>query len=477
MTTTYTNLGYLDGSYLVDAYISGSSFNAHGLQFKAVIESEPGLSVQFSSEPNIYPKYGIQFKAEIETSDDYGIQSLATISDYRKNSGIQWRADVTTKRYYDIEYYSERGIAHTTEVSESGYLSGGYCSGAYLGAGYKAHLPIQFFGTLNTFDQLSTQYQGNIAAFRQGSVQWLSIINAKRPLSLQFFSLKVSPVALQYNVVIYNTDNLRILVDFPSRGLDGKNWTATNFKAGHFHPNNLNTDVTEEIWRTDDGITTVTLNCDTQLPQGVFIDTLAILNHNISTSADVTLIGSSTPDFQLLTTSEPIQLRMSNESNYYYIAEEYPRVSYRYWRVVIIDPTNPFGYIFAGSIMFGSSLIFQGECFIDEVAFTIQDFTDTVKTAGFTNVANTRAMKKKLSLEFRFLNYLRANFRNMRQLFLQQRTVLKSLWIPTPSPYDQDLNARFAIFGKLVAIPQENHKSMGQTADYVSFAIDIDESL
>lgn len=477
MSATYTNLGYAEDDYLVEAYAGGSSFFASGIQFQAVIETQKDTGLQFSAEPNIYPSYGLQYNAIVDTLVYTGIQSLPTIVDYRNITGIQWRADVDVSNALSFEFRSDAGIGHTIDSAENGYLQGSYLSGPYLGAVVNGHVPVQFNSVLTTENYYGTQYQGNISAFKTTSLQWLAIIEAYRPVGLQFFSLQVAPLALQYTVVIYNTDNLRILAEFPSRGINGQNWSASNFKAGHFHPNNLNTDVVEEIWRTDTGVTTATLICDTQLPQGVFIDTLAILNHNITTSADVTLVGSSTPDFLIGTVSPPIQLRMSPESNYYYIAEEFPQISYRYWRIAIVDPTNPFGFIFAGTILFGSSLIFQGECFIDEVQFVIQDFTDTVRTAGFTSVSNSRALKKRLSLEFRFLNYLKTNFRNMRSLFINNRTVLKSLWIPTPSPYDQELNSRFAVFGKLVSIPQENHKSVGPTADYVSFNIEIDESL
>ena len=70
------------------------------------------------------------------------------------------------------------------------------------------------------------------------------------------------------------------------------------------------------------------------------------------------------------------------------------------------------------------------------------------------------------------LNYGRANYSNLIQVVDYVRTSLKALWIPTPR-----FASRFAVFGKLSEMPVENHKVIGEDADYIDLDITVDESL
>jgi hypothetical protein len=164
------------------------------------------------------------------------------------------------------------------------------------------------------------------------------------------------------------------------------------------------------------------------------------------------------------------------EINTYYIAPELPTEGFRYWRIDIDDATNPDDYIEIGTVVFGAAAIFQGECFVDEVEFQYQDFTDSVPTEGFTNVANSRSLKRKVRLQFRSLNFQKANYRILRNLQETYRTTHKCLWIPTPSATDPEVTARFAGYAKLTTLPTERHVYHGGDADYVSFPIEFDES-
>ena len=86
----------------------------------------------------------------------------------------------------------------------------------------------------------------------------------------------------------------------PSRGLagatgmnewgfpagQGQSWRSNSTAAGDFSPFNLNTDLVEQKWRSAT-LTGINLDCDTERAQGVFMDTLGILEHNLTTSATV----------------------------------------------------------------------------------------------------------------------------------------------------------------------------------------------
>ena len=268
---------------------------------------------------------------------------------------------------------------------------------------------------------------------------------------------------------LYNVTRLRILPTFPSRGTSGVNWTQIigSTTGGDFGLENLNTDIVEQVWRSTS--TSATIQCDSEISQGVFLDTLAMLGHNFTTSATVELQGSNSPIFA----TTPYSQNLFTELNdMYWIEPMLPTTSYRYWRFVINDPTNSDGYLQIGTIIFGSAIIFNGECIVDQVQKRKIHFSDKVKTEGFTNVSNDRALKKAVSFSFKYLNYNLENYSNLSDVVDLVRTSLKALWIPDPR-----FTSRFAVFGKLSELPVENHLVLGADNDYIDMDITVDESL
>lgn len=353
-------------------------------------------------------------------------------------------------------------------VHQDGYLEGPYGEGPYL---------TDRIGVLvrSQVDRLVTQLKNVRSQIDRKIPDRTNTLNAQvdrridtsHSVKSQVLRLKATIVKSQINQVLYNTTNLRILAEFPSRGVSGENWTSNSTLAGDFSPYNLNTDIVEQVWRSNNVTSGVQLVCDTEVAQGVFVDTLAILNHNLTTSASVLWQASDDAGFS----STPfVQLLSMTRDNAYWIAESAPLSAYRYHRFLISDPTNANSYLEIGTIVFGSSVIFQGECFVDEVRRETRHYADAVETEAFTNVSNDRAVKYAVSLEFRRLNYNKGNYSKMRQIFDYARTSLKCLWIPTPQ-----FPGRFATFAKLTAIPEETHKVISETADYVDFSITTDE--
>jgi hypothetical protein len=284
---------------------------------------------------------------------------------------------------------------------------------------------------------------------------------------LQFLVVNGVNKGIQFRVVNYNTTNLRILYQFPSRGTSGTNWTASltaSSSTNAFTVDNVNTDIVEQVWRSGPA-TGATLTCDTEVTQGIYLDTLAILNHNFGGNTSVVLERSTNGS----TWTTEATLTVERE-NMYYIAPTLSNTAYRYWRLVLSDSSLSSVGFQVGTIVFGAALTFTNECFVDEVRFGRKQFSDKVFTEGHTNVANDRGKKKNLELDFRNLNYSGSNFSPLRDAFDVVGTILKSLWIPTPQT-----PSRFAVFGKLEEIPTETHNTKGD--DYVSLSIKVDESL
>lgn len=301
------------------------------------------------------------------------------------------------------------------------------------------------------------------------------IISRSRTLGMQIQPITSVRTGAQATMVIYNTTELRIMTEFPSRGtadLLGDNWSASSVATGDFYPANLNTDVIEEVYRSQAGTAgLVTLVCDTGLPQGVPIDTIAILGHNLTRSAQVQVQGSQ----DNFATPPRITFNMTVELlRMFWISPEFPTQAgqNRYWKFIIQDITNPAGYIEIGTILFGVSDIFTtAESFVNPINKGRRHFKDTIKTEGFGSVSNDRALKDYLSLSFRDLNTYKGNFRTLDDMMRYARTSLKVLVIPVPSK-----PSRFAVFGKLTELPDFPTKYIDDETEYVDIDLTWDES-
>jgi hypothetical protein len=467
--------GYLETPYLSEfPYLQPAAEQGLALQGQYRIDVERSLGVQFTGNLRKDKPVGAQFSGLIDGFEKTtALQTTYQINDEHVNA-VQALAVINdehalaTQTQYLINEEHLSGLQFTSINTQDHPV--GFQSNLLLNNKEKAkaiqfkaskslpHYECPGLGYLNDAPYL-TQYQ-YLAPFY--CVPW----------GIQFTAVKEEARAFQFRSALYNTTNLRILVDFPSRGTTGTNWTATSTQTSStnsFSVNNLNTDIVEQYWRSATGVLSATITCDTELPQGVYLDTMAILNHNLSGSATVILEGSNDPSFATI----PVNITLDYEANnMYYIAPTLPLNPYRYWRLNVSDPGSADGFLRIGTIVFGAAVIFTNESFVDRVRFGQKQFIDKVYTEGFTNVSNDRGKKKYLGLEFRNLAYGRSNFQSMREIFDYAGVTLKCLYIPVPQQA-----SRFAVFGKLSDIPAEEHNYKGADADYVDFSIDVDESL
>ena len=471
---------------------------AVGFQYEGFILDD--LSIGFQSELTILDDLVVGFQSEMTILDDsaIGFQVERFIEDFKTPLGVELKQDTLLHHRCQGTGYLEEGYL------EMPYLTGAMCvvfgwqfnqvveSQPVIGLQAEqviieeSPIGFQFEGNIIDFETaVGFQYEGNIIDFLApiGFQYEGNIVDFETPIGFQYAASILDDIAIglqtdqasgtalgmQFTMVLYNITNLRILCEFDSRGTSGLNWTASNTEPGEFSVNNLNTDIVEQYWRSENLITSVNLDCDTEVPQGVFLDTLAMLNHNLTTSATVTLLGADNALFSPAGISIDIPME---EVNSYYIAPTLPLTGYRYWRLVIDDPTNPDDFLSIGTIIFGNSVIFHSECFVDRVVKGTRHFKDEVFTEGHTNVMNDRGVKNYISLDFRSIDFNGGNFSNIQEIFNSARTHLKCLYIPTPRTA-----SRFAVFGKLVQIPEESHNFKGSDADYVDFQIEVDESL
>lgn len=409
----------------------------------------------------------VQILRQVTTSVSAKFQVLRLITNFSLPRALQVLRDLSVAPSRYIQ--TKRGrILHTINV-DSGYLGGSYLVDNYLVRGTLAWLPVQVARGINTTHNMRFQIEKIIVDYphtAKGQVE--RVINAVHRVGFQINRIQQFPVLVQVNRILYNTKRLRVLLDFPSRGTTGTNWTATHTASGDFSPSNLNTDIVEQCWRSD-GAKVVSLTCDTQVSQGVFVDTIGLLGHNLTRSSTVEVQASMSPSFATYTS---FFMASNRTSNWYYVAPKAPTSSYRYWRFVISDTTNTAAFLQIGTIVFGSSIIMVANDIIDSVKRSTKHFADKISTEGFTSVTNDRAIKYGLGVAFESITYDSDDYTSIRRLFDTARTSLKCLWIPTP-----EYPERFAVFGKLSEIPEEEHNALGPANDYVNFNVDVDESL
>lgn len=470
--------------------------HSEGIQFLSDVSTLSGSSSQFTAQPSGLKPCGAQFHGVLTHSWPVGSQFSGNILDFQQALGTS---------------FMQNSVLH---MEDSAYLIDDYLTESYLVSQVKAIASWQFLAkTENKVFASGLQFEGDIAGSIQGATQFEGTLESTKPLGAQFHShiqdfLKssasqfkgiiekqkggaiqftghiedfesafggqftayvVSAMGGQFRAALYNLTNLRVLVDFASRGVSPTNWTASTTASGDFSAANLNTDIVEQVWRGGLSVKVgVTLDCDTGVPQGVFNDTLAILNHNLTTSANVEIVGANAPDFSGAVTI--IRPQMSLE-NTYWVAPTLPMDGYRYWRFSISDVTNQNDYLQIGAILFGESVILHGENYSDPIRYRKTHFSDKVETEGFTSAQNDRGIKRSLSIDFKSLNANGGNYANLSDVFQRARTNLKCLWIPTPK-----YPGRYAVFAKLVQLPEESHIDNGENANYADLTLEMDEA-
>jgi len=300
----------------------------------------------------------------------------------------------------------------------------------------------------------------------------LKITGNLEKLLSQVNQLKSEDLNTSVTMVIYNNTQMRLLCEFPSRGtpaLNGMNWISVQpLSLGDFLASNLNTDIVEQRTQTA-SVALWQLRCNTGNPN-TFVDTIAILNHNLSRGAVVEVSASDDANFSNIKFNFPMTVETGNM---YYIAPTLPNIPAQYWQFTIQDNGNPEGLLKIGTIIFGSSIILTlKEQFLNPVTFGFRHFKDTLETEGFTSVSNDRALRRYLNLTFAQLIRDGGNFRSLRAYILDAKTDLKCLVIPRPT-----IPSALAVFSKLSQLPEEQHNAIDDNNWRVDMTFDWDESL
>lgn len=289
----------------------------------------------------------------------------------------------------------------------------------------------------------------------------------------------VKAIGVQVRMVAYNITQMRILWEIKTDGLTANNYTASTEASSDKAAVNVKSDIVEKYWEaaTNDN---EWLQLDAGSGKVISMDTFALIAHNLTGSAVVTLKGyggsgdSAPGDWSVVDVYATLTMPDDpDEDNLIYISPALPTESFRHWRIDIDDPTND-DPIRIGRVVGGSALIFNGENCLDSIGLTDNSFKDEQQLNGFTSIANNRALKKRMALRFRNLDRVSyTNYRLLRRYMRYCRDTLKALVIVDPAT--ETSKYQFTVFSKLSRMPDQEHRYVAADASYTTLELDLNE--
>jgi len=446
MGTITDTRGYLEDPYLTGGYLAEAVTFTELCQVNMIIN---GFSAPTNSQVN----------------------ALVNDFEHARNSQVNMVSD----DFVDSRNSEVKDSTPFIHALCQNYLEGGYLEEPYLAGIYCVSARSQVTMLTNDFlDTRNSQVLMRIDDFldpRNSQVN-MRIDDFLKTENSEVLTVIIQAENSQVILNLYNTTRPRILCEFPSRGLSGLNWTASSQEPGDFDVNNLNSDIEELVFRTATGtVSGLSLVCDAE--QEVFLDTFAMLNHNLTTSATVTLQGSNNIGFAPVVFEENL---LVETDRIFFVSPTLPLTSHRYWRLLISDPTTTANFLEIGIVIFGSSRIMGEECTTDNITITKRHFKNEFRTEGFTSASNDRALRKSMRFEFRQIAFDTGDFTLLDDVMDFARTSLKCLWILDPST--ASLITRFHAFGKIKDMPSQRHEVRGKAErlDLITFSLEVDES-
>lgn len=463
--------GWLEDDFLVNDFGSGIMGELTGsqVQMKIVTSEAVGSQAQMLIDATM-AEYGAQAEMVIAASAAMPAQIRADIKNFLRQMGAQVEMHVEDKlKVLGMQLASSNILYHLCQ----GFLEDDWLSGPWLTPTMCAHAGAQVeLAVSDSLEPTGSQTEMIIETVKNLGIQVEMHVLTETEMGAQVLLVAAKAMGCQVRFILYNTNRPRILTEFPSRGTTGVNWTASSTAVGDFSVNNLNNDIVEFYWRTAAGtVSGISLVCDTEIPSGVTVDTVALLEHNLSRAATVTMQASNSPSFASVGLSVAIPAMTRNT---FWVSPSLPLDQFRYYRFLISDNTNPDGYVKIGTILFGNAVIFQGETAEQNVRVGRTHFKVENPTEGHTSIDQDLALKKRMVVNFPKLDAAhQGNYDALDAIFEFARTSLKCLWMVDPRPLYIE---KFTVFGKVVNLPEENHDVITSDEFRVDLSVEIDEA-
>ncbi len=238
--------------------------------------------------------------------------------------------------------------------------------------------------------------------------------------------------------------------------------SVTSTAEGDFEGWYMFNDTLRRVWRSvDTNLQEIVI----QTPDPVRIDTFAILGHNFSDLAVVTLQANSVNDF----TAPPIEVNLPvSPKNMVFMNDL--GFELQYYKIKILDPLNDCGYIEIGRIAGGTRFEFTNcEDITDDFSISYVDYGQKLTNEGFSRPSNKKILARQLDATFAKMSTLAGqddNYVGLLDLVDNVRTTLPFLTILDPS--NPNL---FLAWGLFIDLPTFDYTLLG----YVEAKLRVEE--
>lgn len=241
---------------------------------------------------------------------------------------------------------------------------------------------------------------------------------------------------------------------------------VTSQAVGDFDKGNVTAESTREVWRSSDVLAIQEIVIQAELETE--IDTFAILGHNFTAGALIK-VQANIADNWVAPPFEQI-LTVDSEIPNIILANNGFGAAYEFYRVTILDPSNPCGYVEVGRIIGGRAFTFiNNEDITDTYQVGYKDLSESMRTQGYFRASNENVIVRSFSANFSKLfsttgndtNFV--NFRKMRRSVKTTRPFLTVL--------NRDSVRDFNVWGQFTSLPDD---SFGVN-QFASMSVKIDE--
>lgn len=170
--------------------------------------------------------------------------------------------------------------------------------------------------------------------------------------------------------------------------------SVTSTAAGDFDKANLTTESLRHVWRSADVLTWQDIIVKAELESR--IDTVGILGHNFSETAVVRVQANIANNW----VAPPVDYVVPWSDGNLVLCKDFG-ADYEYYRIRILDPANPCGYVQVGRIVGGRAFTMtNNEDITDDFNVDWDDFADVMKNEGYFRFSNERVKARTLGVKF-----------------------------------------------------------------------------
>lgn len=258
---------------------------------------------------------------------------------------------------------------------------------------------------------------------------------------------------------LYSFDLGNRHVDNPSQNII----SVTSTMAGDFDAYNVTTESTRRKWRSTTAISAQEFIIKAEKKSN--LDVFAILGHNFTDAAVVTVQANISNNFA----APPVTKVLAYNKDIMMSTIPFGG-NYEYYKITILDPSNPCGFVEMGRVVGGKVLqLIDNEDITDSYSIGKKDQSDTMKTEGFFRQSNENIITRTFNASFSKIRTdlgFDTNFKNLVSMFETVKTTRPFLTIlDMNSPY------KFSMWGQLTDVPDESYNIL----DYVTIPLRIEE--